>query len=233
MKKPARWSTNPPLSHEYVSLGLELPRCSFIHSCPSWWISWLLLSFFLLEPRISGKQADKTIIRIGLPSALIELRPMASPAAFAFSGQTRSRWKSWSITVHFSTQPLIIIVERIASSSRRSPKPTERKLFWQDLSAIMMNMSLPWLLAGDWNATITSEDRKGGARGTRPSSSSFQNFVQMKGLIDLGYVGTNSTWRILPICLTRCRTLHVFMIQGRGTYSTKRRFHSGWKPWVA
>jgi len=90
---------------------------------------------------------------------------------------------------------LIIIVERIASSSRRSPKPTERKFFWQDLSAIMMNMSLPWLLAGDWNATITSEDRKGGARGTRPSSSSFQNFVQMKGLIDLGYVGTNSTWR--------------------------------------
>ena len=59
----------------------------------------------------------------------------------------------------------------------------------------MMNMSLPWLLAGDWNATITSEDRKGGARGTRPSSSSFQNFVQMKGLIDFGYVGTNSTWR--------------------------------------
>lgn len=44
----------------------------------------------------------------------------------------------------------------------------------------MMNMSLPWLLAGDGNATITSEDRKGGARGTRPSSSSFQNFVQMK-----------------------------------------------------
>lgn len=56
-------------------------------------------------------------------------------------------------------------------------------------------MSLPWLLAGDGNATITYEDRKGGARGTRPSSSSFQNFVQMKGLIDFCYVGTNSTWR--------------------------------------
>ena len=127
MKKAPRWSTNPPLSHEYVSLGLELPRCSFIHSCPSWWISWLILSFF--------------------------------------------------------------------SAIYGSPKPTERKFFWQDLSAIMMNMSLPWLLAGDGNATITSEDRKGGARGTRPSSSSFQNFVQMKGLIDFCYVGTNYTWR--------------------------------------
>lgn len=140
---------------------------------------------------------------------------MASPAAFAFSGQTRSRWKSWSITVYFSTQPWIIIVERIASSSRRSPKPTERKFFWQDLSAIMMNMSLPWLLAGDWNATITSEDRKGGARGTRPSSSSFQNFVQMKGLIDLGYVGTNSTWRSLRLYNRTYYTMNGLLVRKR------------------
>jgi len=57
----------------------------------------------------------------------------------------------------------------------------------------MMNMSLPWLLAGDGNATITYEDRKGGARDTRPSSSSFQNFVQMK--VEPEVLGTNSTWR--------------------------------------
>lgn len=39
-----------------------------------------------------------------------------------------------------------------------------REALWRDLASIMDAHTEPWLLAGDFNATLTAMDRQGGSR---------------------------------------------------------------------
>lgn len=151
----------------------------------------------LVEPRISGLHADKVVKKIGLPrSHRVE--------ANGFSGGI---WLLWSdrVEVKILVNPRQFIHSVIKMGDEDmtflftaiygSPNPALRESLWQDLSTTMENCHRPWLLAGDFNATLQLDDRKGGARRGLPGCASFQSFVQTNSLIDLGFVGPKYTWR--------------------------------------
>ena len=51
-----------------------------------------------------------------------------------------------------------------------------------------------WFLIGDFNAILSSAEKKGGSSFGSSSHSLFGNFVQANGLVDLGYSGNPFTW---------------------------------------
>ncbi|XP_028785100.1 uncharacterized protein LOC114741006 [Neltuma alba] len=52
-----------------------------------------------------------------------------------------------------------------------------------------------FLTAGNYNATITNDERKGGATRNPIGSKAFRSFIAHAGLLDLGYTGPKYTWK--------------------------------------
>jgi hypothetical protein len=69
-----------------------------------------------------------------------------------------------------------------------------RRGFWQDLSRVGKRFGGPWMLIGDFNAILSSAEKKGGRLFGSSSHSLFGNFVQENGLVDLGFSGNPFTW---------------------------------------
>lgn len=70
----------------------------------------------------------------------------------------------------------------------------DQKALWNTLSGIT-STSLPWLMAGDFNAILYDLDFKGRySRSYSLKSSFFKNFVNKNNLLDLGFVGSRFTW---------------------------------------
>jgi hypothetical protein len=66
----------------------------------------------------------------------------------------------------------------LLSSIYASPHLVERKILWNNLTQVASLHNLPWLLAGDFNEVLTSED----------------NCLNTCGMIDLGFHGLRYTW---------------------------------------
>ncbi|KAJ0981709.1 hypothetical protein J5N97_009964 [Dioscorea zingiberensis] len=85
--------------------------------------------------------------------------------------------KHWVLTVIYNAQSLIL-----------------QNRVWNDLS-YMSSLNLPWVLVGDFNAILTTEDHRGGSFDHYSAKSkSFNNFVSNNQLLDLGYHGSPFTW---------------------------------------
>lgn len=76
-----------------------------------------------------------------------------------------------------------------------SPIPSLRDKLWYDLQNLQIDADTPWLVAGDFNATVSEEERSGGARRLRTGDRGFLEFMLHSGTIDLGYVGPKYTWQ--------------------------------------
>lgn len=151
----------------------------------------------LVEPRISGKQADKAIRKINYPySHRIE--------ATGFSGGI---WLLWKDDVNMKilhnhkqfmhalvTDPLGVNPYML-TDIYGSPNASLRERLWSDLLNLHVPSEVPWLLAGDFNATTQSHERKGGSNSMRPGCRSSNNFLSCAGLIDLGFKGPTFTWK--------------------------------------
>lgn len=84
---------------------------------------------------------------------------------------------SWILTVVYNSQ--------IVSSQR---------LLWFTLAGIN-RICLPWLIFGDFNAILSTDDFKGGASNSYIFKSRFfSNFVNSNNLMDIGFVGPRFTW---------------------------------------
>ncbi|XP_039116442.1 uncharacterized protein LOC120251854 [Dioscorea cayenensis subsp. rotundata] len=84
---------------------------------------------------------------------------------------------SWILTVVYNSQ--------IVSSQR---------LLWFTLADIN-RICLPWLIFGDFNAILSTDDFKGGASNSYIFKSRFfSNFVNSNNLMDIGFVGPRFTW---------------------------------------
>lgn len=153
--------------------------------------------FVLFEPRISGLQADKVISKLGFQrSHRVEAR--------GFSGGI---WVLWSTNIHvdilanhfqFIHMRLSFLQERVSflfSAIYGSPQPPTRKFLWEDLANLAPADTSPWLLTGDFNATVSMDERRGGAGRPNYGCSSFKAFIHQQGLIDLGSNGSRFTWQ--------------------------------------
>ena len=74
------------------------------------------------------------------------------------------------------------------------PQFTRRKPFWDYLQNLAFNISLPWLLLGDFNDMISEEEKLGGLPINRTRMTAFRNCLDKCGLIDLGFHGPRFTW---------------------------------------
>ncbi|KAK8636723.1 hypothetical protein V6N13_124461 [Hibiscus sabdariffa] len=70
---------------------------------------------------------------------------------------------------------------------------SKRKLIWPYFRRLVAFIRSPWILFGDFNATISVTDRKGCASSTTLSRD-FQNLVVDYGLHDMSYQGPYFTW---------------------------------------
>ncbi|XP_028777172.1 uncharacterized protein LOC114733838 [Neltuma alba] len=151
----------------------------------------------LVEPRISGKKADLAIKKTGYPNShRIE--------AEGFSGGIWLLWRD-CVTVDVLQNHHQFIHTRVSSEPGTppilftavygSPRPIPRENLWRQLLQIAEGVHSPWILAGDFNATISMNERRGGSRHAQAGCKSFKQFISKSGLIDLGYVGPKFTWQ--------------------------------------
>ncbi|XP_028754199.1 uncharacterized protein LOC114713696 [Neltuma alba] len=151
----------------------------------------------LVEPRISGVKADRVIKKIGYPySHHVE--------ADGYSGGIWLMWNS-RVQVRVLANHKQFIHTTIQNSSGDSkalftavygsPCPSLRSELWEELSSLRVSDNEPWLIAGDFNATLSIADGKGGTRRTQSGCKHFQKFVHNNGLLDLGFKGPKYTWQ--------------------------------------
>lgn len=113
----------------------------------------------LVEPRISGSQAEKVIKKTGYPhSHRVE--------ACGFSGGI---WLLWSLDVelevlvnnyqfiHASAKWPNLNKSTLITAIYGSPCPKWREDLWKELSGLSISTQSSWLMSGDFNATLTAD----------------------------------------------------------------------------
>lgn len=70
-----------------------------------------------------------------------------------------------------------------------NPQPNVRKDLWGSLDELSINK--PWMLVGDFNCVLEDAERSS----LRGASSCFKSWVRGRGLIDMGFVGSQFTWK--------------------------------------
>ncbi|KAG6420771.1 hypothetical protein SASPL_117310 [Salvia splendens] len=150
----------------------------------------------LLEPRISGKNADKSIRRIGYPN-------FHRMEANGFSGGIWLLWDDfWHVEVLDTKNQFIhcrVWDERDMNFKFTAvyghPSPSRRDILWQQLTDIQTASELPWVLLGDFNSIARGSERVGGSANRSGVSLQFVWWLMTSGLIDLGFLGPSFMWR--------------------------------------
>ncbi|KAK8701867.1 hypothetical protein V6N13_020245 [Hibiscus sabdariffa] len=150
----------------------------------------------LVEPCISGYKADSIISSLRFPhSHRIE--------AAGFSG---GLWLCWfnvvSIDIlvnhfqfiHFRINCVADECSSLATLIYASSNATKRKILWSHLGQLASTIHQPWLLFGDFNATLSADDRIGCAPSTTPCSV-FRQFLFDFSLQDMDFSGPEFTWQ--------------------------------------
>ncbi|KAJ4827472.1 hypothetical protein Tsubulata_006816 [Turnera subulata] len=86
-----------------------------------------------------------------------------------------------------------------------SPRAVMRKALWKNLEVLAPIISTPWLLAGDFNATLSTVESSKPRRSPSYSTQAFQECLINSGLMDFGFTGPLFTWHrgTLRKCLDR------------------------------
>lgn len=70
----------------------------------------------------------------------------------------------------------------------------DRIFLWSDLHTLYWNCKAPWLIAGDFKAILTEEEKAGGRPPNIASMSEFHDCISSLGLQDAGFSGSLFTW---------------------------------------
>ncbi|KAJ0967671.1 hypothetical protein J5N97_024588 [Dioscorea zingiberensis] len=90
---------------------------------------------------------------------------------------TTERPKEWILSVVYNAQSVHL-----------------QKNLWHDLNSIS-SLNLPWILMGDFNAILNSEEHRGGCFDHYAAKAKhFTDFISSNQLFDLGFYGTPYTW---------------------------------------
>ncbi|KAL4333466.1 hypothetical protein GQ457_07G012960 [Hibiscus cannabinus] len=151
----------------------------------------------IMEPRISGSEADKFIHRSRFEfSYRVEAR--------GFSGGI---WLLWRDTI--SVQVLAVSNQYIHALCSlgggggsffgtfvyASPDALRRRSLWEHLITLDPGIDNPWVVGGDLNVIRSASERFGGSNRRSGICSYFNDFLLNSGLIDMGFSGPRFTWR--------------------------------------
>lgn len=79
-------------------------------------------------------------------------------------------------------------------------KMVGRKLLWNNLKCLALDMGLPWLVLWDFNSFLSLDGKHGGLSITPYHVQDFQNYVALASMKDLTYMGYQYTWTNGLIC---------------------------------
>jgi hypothetical protein len=82
----------------------------------------------------------------------------------------------------------------LLSAIYASPRRSESKVLWNNLSVIADLLSLPWVMVGDFNDILSSEEKWGGNKPSASRMAEFHACLNSCSLIDLGFSGPKYTW---------------------------------------
>nr|TKS04410.1 hypothetical protein D5086_0000141350 [Populus alba] len=100
-----------------------------------------------------------------------------------------SQWLSCKVTAPSLIQPLKI------TFIYNHNTPAERTLLWNHLShESSLNAGLPWLVMGDFNAILHTDDRVGGDMQWYRHQDDFRHCIRQSELIQIPYTGPRFTW---------------------------------------
>ncbi|KAK8622067.1 hypothetical protein V6N13_097694 [Hibiscus sabdariffa] len=149
----------------------------------------------IVEPRISGPRAAHVIAMLGFPNSF-------RVEAVGFAG---GLWLCWYNTVdvevlvtHFQFIHCRVLYKSgnillEATLVYASPNATKRSQLWPHLSRLATTIHHPWVLFGDFNATLSTSDRKGCAASSKPCKY-FRQFIFDCALRDMEFNGPEFTW---------------------------------------
>lgn len=75
-----------------------------------------------------------------------------------------------------------------------SPRYAERLLLWNNLTRVADFHSLHWIIAGDFNEVLMSEDKLGGRPVNISRAINLQECLNTCAMIDLGFSRLRFTW---------------------------------------
>lgn len=151
----------------------------------------------LLETWVSGEKADKVVRGLGFPSSH-RVEPQG------YSGGIGVLWKSKDISVDVLQDDSQFVHMKVVQENNSSwlftalyAKPMEsmKAWLWQQLLQMSHEISVPWMLAGDFNEIASVDEKSGGAPASYSRCRKFKDWIEECKLIDLGYLGPKFTWR--------------------------------------
>ena len=150
----------------------------------------------LVETRISRRRAQAVCDKIGF-------RNCFRVEAQGFQGGIWVLWNSDEIGVAVRNSHEQFVTVEVQPHDRMSwlltivyasPHTQHRDILWQKLQQFASVHDKPWLLAGDFNETISLEERNHGVPEMLRRCKRFKHWIENTGLIDLGFSGPNFTW---------------------------------------
>jgi hypothetical protein len=150
----------------------------------------------LVETRISGQRAVEVSTALGFD------RVIRSDAE-GFSGGIWLLWDSGSVTLdilHVNNQAIHATVQVhhsnppcLFTAIYASPRFASRLLLWDHLTNFAGTHNLPWMIAGDFNEILTSNEKFSSSPASQRRISCFHNCLDSCNLLDLGFNGPRFT----------------------------------------
>ncbi|KAL8130290.1 LOW QUALITY PROTEIN: hypothetical protein V2J09_019445 [Rumex salicifolius] len=148
----------------------------------------------LVETRVRCKQ--KICKKIGF-DGIIRLE------AIGFIGGIWILWRKDVVEItEIDIHRQVVIVELtrkgedkwVFSAIYANPSPPNREVLWEWVLGLKSLVNQPWLLMGDFNETLTMEERTGDSDAMRHHYDRFRGWADDMELIDLGFFEHKYTW---------------------------------------
>lgn len=151
----------------------------------------------IMETRIGGDRAKEITNRL----------PFQEAIHTDTIGYARGLWLLWNadqveVSNLTSTEQEIHAIVKVNSSNLNwlfsaiyaSPRFRERCLLWNNLSNVAQARNLPWIIGGDFNEMLSSDDKFGGRPIVPSRALLFKECLDDCNMADIGFQGPRFTW---------------------------------------
>ncbi|XP_060183335.1 uncharacterized protein LOC132613335 [Lycium barbarum] len=146
----------------------------------------------LMEPFQHSKHLQKYRRRIGMETALTNI----NGKIWVFIDAV----VQWEILLDTNQQISLKLkhiatdIEMIATFVYAKCSAVERLELWDNIYSLANDMSLPWLVGGDFNVILSEEEKIGGLPVDPSECDDFAFCVNSSELFDMGFKGSPYTW---------------------------------------
>ena len=151
----------------------------------------------ITETRVGGDRAAKIIEDLPFDGSIVT-------ETIGYAGGLWLLWKTDDVDVMLlsSTEQEIHATVKVRNSDPiwlisaiyARPRLSERRILWDNLKVVAQLHNLPWLMLGDFNEVLCSEDKFGGNQVNLNRALQFKDCLDVCNMLDLGFVGPKYTW---------------------------------------